>query len=173
MKLGGTYIRIIVAILAAAAVGSAVTVLITETPNPVREWMFALDYLNLGLGRAMRELPVTFLWALALVVLIGPACLWAMRRQEGIGPVWVIATVAAGFFLITASYELLFGIPGGSGNWQASNAGGLTLNDGLITPLGWLSTAIRSVIAGGVAGLTAGVFLAVCRHLTLSKDRSG
>ena len=162
MEPGGKYIRVAVAVLAAAVVGSVVTVLIAQTPNPVRDWMFALSYPTLGPARAMRQLPSTFAWTLAFAALIGPLSLWAMRRSGDITPVWVIGAVAGFFFLLTAAYELVLGIPGGSGNWQASNAGGLTLDDGLITPLGWLSTAIRSGVAGCVAGLTTSVFLALC-----------
>ncbi|WP_420471951.1 hypothetical protein [Brevundimonas sp. FT23042] len=150
------------AVLAAATFGAMVTVLITETENPVREWMFALGARPLRLDIMALVFPEIFAWFTFGVALLGVTSLWVMKRDPAIRPSWLVAATAGLFFVATALDELIIGTTVRE-NWYAYNEAGRILDDGLITPLGWWSAGRRGLVAAVVAGLTAVVFLAVCR----------
>lgn len=165
LMLSGQKIRICMAVLAAAAFGSVVMFLVTWTSNPLREWLFAFGdpYQGAQLAIiAMIVLPWTFAWFTVGVALLGVASLWLMKRAPAIRPWWLVGATAGFFFLATALYELIIGTSMLNA-LHASNGAGHILDDGMITPLGWWSAGRRALVAAVVAGLTAVVFLAVCR----------
>lgn len=155
------HIRYAFATILTGVFGSMLAAVIVETANPVREWMYALPYPTLGLRNALSSIPILFVVVTISVGAFGLISFAILRREARITPAHLVAALAVVAFAGTAVYELMVGIPGGLSNWQASNAGGLTLAEGSITSLGWMSTFRRSVVAAGFAGLTGVVFLAL------------
>lgn len=153
-------VRYALAVIFTGVFGSILAAVITETANPVRQWMYALPYPTLGLPNAAKSIPSLFVVVTISVAVFGFISFAVMRRWAEATPMRLVAALAIAAFVGTAVYELMVGIPGGSSNWQASNAGGLTLADGLITSLGWISTFRRSVVAAIFAGLIGVVFFA-------------
>ncbi|MDQ8030090.1 MAG: hypothetical protein REJ23_15295 [Brevundimonas sp.] len=161
----GRNIRVGAAVLAAATFGSVVMFLVTWTSNPLRDWMFAWSAPAYGIELAVIAvyvLPVTFALFTFGVALLGVMLLWVMKRVPAMKPSWLVGAIAGFLFLATVLYELIIGTSMLRA-LHASNAAGYILDDGLITPLGWWSAGRRGLVAAVVAGLTAVVFLAVCR----------
>lgn len=163
-------VRYVFAVIATGIFGSIAAAAITETANPIRDWMHAIPYPSLGLERAARSFPNLFVLVTISVGVLGLISLAILRRRATTAPQHLIATLAVLAFVGTAAYELIFGIPGGSGNWQASNAAGLTLADGNVTLLGWMSTFKRGFVAASFAGLLGAVFFALA--LPSHRDRA-
>ena len=153
-------VRYALAAILTGVCGSILAAVIAETANPVREWIYALPYPTLGFRNAVGSIPSLFGLVTLSVAVFGFTSVATMRRETKITPMHLVIALAVVAFVGTAVYELMVGIPGGSSNWQASNAGGLTLADGRITSLGWMSTFRRSLVAASFAGLIGVLFFA-------------
>ncbi|MBO9709705.1 MAG: hypothetical protein J7521_15990 [Caulobacter sp.] len=154
--------------LAAAVAALTATLLTTAIllqPNPLQDWMFALQYDALSpswprIGIAAALMFVAFGASIAI-----SAWLFMKVRAHfpGATAAHLVVAVAVLTFLGAMAFEVVWGIPGGFGNLSASNAGGLTLEDGMLTPHGWVTAARRSVVAASVSAIMGVAFFAIYR----------
>jgi hypothetical protein len=153
----------------ATTVGALTATLLTAAilfrPNPLQDWMFALRYDAQApnwprIGVAAALMFVAFGVGVALSAWLFMKLL--PRFSKATSAHFVIAFAALAF-LGAMAFEVVWGLPGGIGNLSASNAGGLTLEDGMLTPHGWVTAARRSGVAAGVSATMGLAFCVIYR----------
>ena len=150
------------AVLAAAASGAVVSTTILATPNPLYAWLLGSTPAGMGsLANAISAFAIfCMIFAAGLTIFV-----LMHDRLPGRGSdlrLVLLLTVAS--FLAALLFEAGWHVSGAGGNLWASNPAGMTLEEGRLTALGWMTSARRAVVAGGIS-LVMGVVFARVRRL--------
>jgi len=149
------------ALTAAAVTGAAVSTALLTIPNMLYAWTLA------SLSPAIGSVAVAAKACAGMFLAFAASTAIASLANDRLPPrgrdLRFIVLFTAVSFLTALMFEVGWHISGGGGNLSASNPEGMTVEDGHITALGWVTAARRATVASGIGLAMSAVYVGVRR----------